>query len=128
MIRLLPLAGLCTIAGAAHAVSHDAQQATRVAGPARMTADSNVKSPAPAVTTTPGEVRSTNGARTTIAKTGAEPVRAQSFSPHPRQSVYFVNNAPGTIWVRGTTYKASFGAEGATYIPYLGSHAPRNFP
>jgi hypothetical protein len=34
----------------------------------------------------------------------------------------------GAIWVRGTTYKASFSAAGATYVPYLGSHAPRNFP
>ncbi|MBL8861007.1 MAG: hypothetical protein JNK02_03265 [Planctomycetes bacterium] len=34
----------------------------------------------------------------------------------------------GRTWARGRTYKASFGAEGATYIPFLGSEAPRNFP
>ena len=34
----------------------------------------------------------------------------------------------GTIWVRGRTYKASFGAGHATYIPYFGSRAPRNYP
>jgi hypothetical protein len=34
----------------------------------------------------------------------------------------------GTRWARGVDYKASFGPEGATYIPFLGSRAPRNFP
>ncbi len=34
----------------------------------------------------------------------------------------------GRVWARGRTYKASFGVEGATYIPFLGSRAPRNFP
>jgi len=34
----------------------------------------------------------------------------------------------GTHWVRGVDYKASFGQDGATFIPFLGSSAPRNFP
>ncbi|MCY2959573.1 MAG: hypothetical protein NTY35_05345 [Planctomycetota bacterium] len=34
----------------------------------------------------------------------------------------------GTPWVRGRTYKASFGPEGATFVPFLGERAPRNFP
>ncbi len=34
----------------------------------------------------------------------------------------------GQLWARGKTYKASFGADGATYIPFLGSDAPRNMP
>jgi len=34
----------------------------------------------------------------------------------------------GQLWVRGKTYKASFGFDGATYIPFLGSDAPRNMP
>ena len=34
----------------------------------------------------------------------------------------------GQLWVRGRTYKASFGSDGATYIPFLGSDAPRNMP
>ncbi len=37
-------------------------------------------------------------------------------------------DADGTLWVHGGTYKASFDAAGATYIPFFGSHAPRNFP
>ena len=34
----------------------------------------------------------------------------------------------GHLWARGATYKASFGPDGATYIPFLGSDAPRNQP
>jgi hypothetical protein len=34
----------------------------------------------------------------------------------------------GRIWALGRTYKASFGIEGATYIPAFGSQAPHNFP
>lgn len=34
----------------------------------------------------------------------------------------------GRTWARGTDYKASFGVEGATFIPFLGSNAPRNCP
>jgi hypothetical protein len=33
----------------------------------------------------------------------------------------------GTLWARGSAYKASFDARGVTYIPYLGAHAPRDF-
>jgi hypothetical protein len=41
-----------------------------------------------------------------------------------------VFDAPGDgrLWAAGETYKASFGAEGFVYIPFLGSDAPRNFP
>ncbi len=34
----------------------------------------------------------------------------------------------GTHWVRGRSYKASASKDGFTYIPFLGSEAPRNFP
>jgi hypothetical protein len=34
----------------------------------------------------------------------------------------------GVLWARGRAYKASFGDHGATYIPFFGSDAPRNFP
>ncbi len=33
----------------------------------------------------------------------------------------------GAIWARGGSYKASFSAEGFTYIPFLGDTAPRNY-
>ncbi|MEL6713991.1 MAG: hypothetical protein AAFP86_09465, partial [Planctomycetota bacterium] len=34
----------------------------------------------------------------------------------------------GRTWARGATYKASFGAEGFTYRPFLGSDVPRSYP
>jgi len=34
----------------------------------------------------------------------------------------------GALWARGTAYKASFDAAGATFYPFLGSRAPRDYP
>jgi len=34
----------------------------------------------------------------------------------------------GDLWAFGGSYKARFGRDGASYIPFLGSDAPRNFP
>ncbi|MEZ5962308.1 MAG: hypothetical protein R3F56_00550 [Planctomycetota bacterium] len=34
----------------------------------------------------------------------------------------------GHVWALAATYKASFGIDGFTYIPFLGSDAPRNYP
>ncbi|QDV09889.1 hypothetical protein Poly30_54500 [Planctomycetes bacterium Poly30] len=34
----------------------------------------------------------------------------------------------GRTWARGPRWKASFGAEGLTYIPFFGSDAPQNYP
>ena len=49
-------------------------------------------------------------------------------SPDPdRQQVHWDEQEQVT-WIRGADYKASFGAEGVQFIPFLGSDAPRNFP
>lgn len=45
-----------------------------------------------------------------------------------RERVDWNTAADGTLWARGAGYKASFDAQGATYVPFLGSNAPRNFP
>lgn len=45
-----------------------------------------------------------------------------------RAPVLFDGPGDGRLWALATTYKASFGAEGFTYVPFLGSHAPRNYP
>ncbi|MBK8096215.1 MAG: hypothetical protein IPK26_03865 [Planctomycetes bacterium] len=37
-------------------------------------------------------------------------------------------DADGRIWVAADSYKASFGVDGTTFVPYLGAAAPRNFP
>lgn len=34
----------------------------------------------------------------------------------------------GTVWARGSNWKASFGPSGFEYTPFLGPDAPRNFP
>lgn len=47
---------------------------------------------------------------------------------HVAPSLQFDVDATGRHWARGADYKASFGAEGASFIPFLGSDAPRNVP
>ena len=42
--------------------------------------------------------------------------------------MFYDTSADGAVWVKGQTYKARFDGNGATYIPSLGSDAPRNFP
>jgi hypothetical protein len=42
--------------------------------------------------------------------------------------VYFDTPGDGAVWALGAEYKASFRTSGATYIPFLGSCAPRNYP
>jgi hypothetical protein len=42
--------------------------------------------------------------------------------------VYFDASGDGSIWARGASYKASFGKDGATYVPFLGSSAPQDDP
>ncbi len=48
----------------------------------------------------------------------------QSMGDHLQLDV----DPDGTLWAFGGTYKASFNADGATYIPFLGADTPRNFP
>jgi hypothetical protein len=54
---------------------------------------------------------------------GAAEASAIDFS-----KVVFDRPGDGATWARGRTYKASFDEQGATYIPFLGSNAPHNFP
>ena len=44
-----------------------------------------------------------------------------------RNRLYYQTSG-GSTWVRGKTYKAEVTASGFTYIPFLGSSAPRNYP
>ena len=44
------------------------------------------------------------------------------------ERVYWDTDAQGALWARAEGYKASFDASGATYIPFLGSEAPQNYP
>lgn len=45
-----------------------------------------------------------------------------------REQVLFDAPGDGRLWAAASAYKASFGSDGFTYVPFLGSDAPRNFP
>jgi hypothetical protein len=53
--------------------------------------------------------------------------RTGGFRRDPN-AIYHSEGSDGAHWVRGASYKASFGAEGAQYIPFLGSAAPQSYP
>jgi hypothetical protein len=92
----------------------------------------DVRQPAPAALSAPESPspRSALGVRTTapgasaVERTAAASVAHQSVPP----SLQFDVDAEGRHWARGANYKASFGPEGASFVPFTGSHAPRNFP
>ena len=57
------------------------------------------------------------------------PRNASHARPRRDQNrVYFDAPGDGSIWARGASYKASFGEDGASFIPFLGSKAPRDYP
>jgi hypothetical protein len=45
----------------------------------------------------------------------------------PRVLFFDEGTADGGVWVRGENFKMHFVSDGATYIPFFGSRAPRNF-
>jgi hypothetical protein len=54
---------------------------------------------------------------------------ARVLPPATAPATPHVDTMPdGTVWARGADWKASFGAHGVTFVPFLGSDAPRNFP
>lgn len=51
------------------------------------------------------------------------------LAPAPAPTRLSLDTAPdGTVWARGSNWKAAFSAQGLTFVPFLGSDAPRNFP
>jgi hypothetical protein len=93
----------------------------------------DIKTPAPAIVKEPidaarvAAMTATPQASAPRARPGVDP----QANPRPAfqiTDVMFQHGPDGTLWARGSNYKASFSAEGFTYIPYLGSQAPRNFP
>ena len=60
-------------------------------------------------------------------------VQSQSATPLagagiPMDRMHYDARGDGLLFARGADYKARFGADGATFIPFLGSDAPRNMP
>jgi hypothetical protein len=53
------------------------------------------------------------------------PIAAHPGIDHTR--LYYDEPGDGSLWVRGTGYKASFDAASATFYPAFGKTAPRNF-
>ena len=45
-----------------------------------------------------------------------------------RSQVYWLQDLEGTTCARGADFKASFDQSGFSFVPFLGSQAPRNFP
>ncbi|MBL8861006.1 MAG: hypothetical protein JNK02_03260 [Planctomycetes bacterium] len=58
----------------------------------------------------------------------ADALDASAASAIDFSRLYFDEPGDGRLWARARTYKASFDAAAATFIPFLGSEAPRNFP
>ena len=66
---------------------------------------------------------------TLLAQGSQNPSTALTATPAPRPATLLTDQpGTGTFWVLGATYKAAFGADGFTFIPFLGAHAPRNHP
>ncbi|MEM6569840.1 MAG: hypothetical protein AAF957_15625 [Planctomycetota bacterium] len=64
-----------------------------------------------------------------LSVNGTAPVPHFDASPKDHLSRVHHDASPdGTLWARGGGYKARAGASGFTFIPFLGSDAPRNFP
>lgn len=46
----------------------------------------------------------------------------------PVQRGVLFDQVDGVLWAAGDAWKASFDAKGVTFVPFLGSDAPRNYP
>lgn len=62
-----------------------------------------------------------------VVMAGVQVVSQQVSFTHERGRVYF-DDIDGVLWVRGDDFKASFSGEAASFVPFLGSSASRNYP
>src|SRR5262245_23538344 len=83
--------------------------------------------PAPAVTRTGGSFRSSADFESP-SPAFAPAARPGPAAPTAGRRLFIDTAEDGAICVRGATYKAQFVDGAATYIPFLGSRAPRNYP
>jgi len=95
----------------------------------------DVKTPAVATPASPASAIATNELERAAQPTRRMPPKLQdgtsalpATSPIDRTRLHHDVAADGTLWTRGASWKMSFDASGATFIPYLGARAPRNFP
>jgi hypothetical protein len=91
----------------------------------------DIKTPAPLVPVdpTPAEVRRTgSGPAVAPPKSSDREPQPSAGRPIDFAHPYFDEPGDGALWACGDSYKASFDAQGFTYVPFFGSRAPRNFP
>ncbi|HEV8111846.1 MAG TPA: hypothetical protein VGR31_03665 [Planctomycetota bacterium] len=115
---------LCVVASAQQSQQAKIPHPPALPSQAKPTAPPVVKTPRPE---TPGAITKT-----------APPARATAptklpagLAPHARpdrERVDVSEPGDGRIWARGADWKASFGEEGATYVPFLGSCAATSHP
>ncbi len=126
MSRTLLLALAAILAADARAQS-DRNSEPRTPRPLPVPTDA--KFTAESVQPTPARTRDARSPATSKRTTPiGDGTRTTRVDPRVPDELRFSAEADGAIWVRGRTYKARFGPGGATYIPFLGSRAPRNFP
>ena len=126
--RRSPLA-TAPLAAAALAGSLFAQAGDRV--PATPAANDGLKPPAQAEPVEPAldGARVLPAAPQALPAKGAEPdfARAPGFAT-ARERVEYDEREEVGLWAHGGTYKAGFTADGAQYVPFLGSRAPDCYP
>ena len=64
----------------------------------------------------------------TLAASAEVPAQGTEPRPFHLDRVLWDTHKENTLWAAGPGFKMSFGAEGATYIPFLGSDAPHDYP
>jgi hypothetical protein len=122
-IRTLALAATLAVPALAQSNSEP-----RVERPIPFQDSTKIDAPSSAVTETV-EPRARTAERTPMAEKSPAAVDERVRpTARPVDQLYYTTERDGTTWVIGRTYKASFGAGGASYVPFLGSKAPRNFP
>jgi hypothetical protein len=73
-----------------------------------------------------GQEAMTDGGRSAFISERAEKMGA-SWVPD-RSEVSWARAGDDSLWARGANYKAHFTERGFSFVPFLGSDAPRNFP
>jgi hypothetical protein len=128
-ILLRSAASACIVAGAALA-----QQSNEVKVPHPLPTEHPVKGPPPAMPVKERPATTPPRRDATHPQPSAKPKTDLPINPalvHPVRDpnkVYYAAPGDGRVWARGAAYKASFGADGVRFIPFLGSSAPKDYP
>jgi hypothetical protein len=125
--RALPILGLLCLCGSAVASSPQEVDVSKSAPAAQSSPDMTTSKSAPVRFDAPAPRRSAVSTASEQRSKLANDRVQHTSRLDPTQMLYDVS-ADGAIWVHGNSYKARFDRNGATYFPFLGSKAPRNYP